>query len=159
MPACASAVASYVLNRKVRVALDLNTSLEMIGKRFPWYTQYTVGFDNNGIITGLLINWYCDSGNSPTDNCMPVGPLFVDNVYNIKNWHIISNLAKTNLPANTAVRSPGFFPSIAIIENIIETVAKYLKADPLKIRQLNMYKKGDVTPTGQVFKIHGSFLL
>ena len=32
---------------------------------------------------------------------------------------------------------------------MIENVAKYLNADPLKIRQLNLYKKGDVTPTGQ----------
>ena len=35
------------------------------------------------------------------------------------------------------------------MESMIENVAKYLNADPLKIRQLNLYKKGDVTPTGQ----------
>lgn len=42
-----------------------------------------------------------------------------------------------------------FFPSIAIMESMIEHVAKYLKADPLAIRQINLYKKGDVTPVGQ----------
>lgn len=32
---------------------------------------------------------------------------------------------------------------------MIEHVAKYMKEDPLKIRQINLYKKGDITPVGQ----------
>ena len=55
---------------------------------------------------------------------MSAGPIYVDNTYMCPNWKIISNLCKTNLPANTATRSPGFFPSIAIMESMIENVAK-----------------------------------
>lgn len=58
---------------------------------------------------------------------MGAGPLYVDNTYMCQNWKIISNLCKTNLPANTATRSPGFFPSIAIMESMIENVAKVNK--------------------------------
>jgi xanthine dehydrogenase molybdopterin-binding subunit B len=69
------------------------------------YFQYKIGIDNAGNIQGIILNVYSDSGNSPNDNMIGVVPEFVDNTYNCKNWHIIMNLAKTNLPANTAVRS------------------------------------------------------
>jgi len=38
---------------------------------------------------------------------MGAGPLYVDNTYMCKNWKIVSYLCQTNLPANTATRSPG----------------------------------------------------
>jgi xanthine dehydrogenase/oxidase len=147
--ATAAALASCLLNRRVRVTLDLNTSMRMIGKRFPWLAQYKVGFDKSSRLLGIVINWYCNSGNAPSDNAMIVGYEFVDNCYNCKNWHIVSSLAKTNIPANTACRSPGTFPAICIIESIMEHVAKYLNADPIELRMANMYKKNDVTPYGQ----------
>lgn len=43
----------------------------------------------------------------------------------------------------------GTFPSIAISESILEHIAKSMRADPLSIRRLNLYKQGDVTPAGQ----------
>ena len=43
MPATAAALAAKILNRPVRVELDLNTNMEMVGKRFPWYFQYKIG--------------------------------------------------------------------------------------------------------------------
>ena len=85
--------------------INFSNILNQIFLKTKRYAQYKIGFDKSGNIYGIIINWYCDAGNSPNDNAMPVGPLFVDNTYNVKNWHIISNLAKTNLPANTAVRS------------------------------------------------------
>jgi xanthine dehydrogenase/oxidase len=35
------------------------------------------------------------------------------------------------------------------MEMMIEHVASYLNADPLAVRQVNLYKKDDVTPNGQ----------
>jgi xanthine dehydrogenase/oxidase len=35
------------------------------------------------------------------------------------------------------------------MENMIEHVVKALKADPIKIRELNFYKKGDFSIAGQ----------
>ncbi len=36
------------------------------------------------------------------------------------------------------------------MENIIENVAKALNADPVEIRKINLYKKGDETPSGEI---------
>ena len=123
--------------------------MEMIGKRFPWYVKYKIGFDNDGLLLGVILDIYVDCGNSPNDNSLSVVPLFVDNAYSCKNWLIRCNLAKTNLAANTACRSPGTFPSIVIMENMIEHVIKYLKADPVEVRRRNFYKKGDISIGGQ----------
>ena len=151
MPATAAALAAKILNRPVRVQVDLNTDLEMIGKRFPWFYQYKVGFDNSGNLLGIILNVYADIGNQASlpNIFQKFGLPYIDNAYNCKNWHITFNMVKTNLPANTAVRAPGSTQAIAIMETMIEHVAKELKADPFKIRTLNYYQKGDQTPFGQ----------
>lgn len=149
MVASAAAVAAHAVNKPVRVSLGLNENMEMVGKRFPWYAEYKVGFDQNGKLIGIIINYYSDAGVCPNDNAMGTIYDFSDNAYNCPNWHLIPTLVKTNTPANTSCRSPGTFPSIAIMEYIIEHVAKYLNLDPLAVRTVNLYKKGDVTPHGQ----------
>jgi xanthine dehydrogenase/oxidase len=37
IPATAAALAAKILNKPVRVSIDMNTSMSLIGKRFPWY--------------------------------------------------------------------------------------------------------------------------
>lgn len=43
----------------------------------------------------------------------------------------------------------GTFPAISIMECMIDHLANSINADPLKIRQLNLYTKNDTTPLGQ----------
>ena len=149
MVSSAAALAASILNKPVRVCLNLNDCMEMVGKRYPWYAEYSVGFDNNGKLNGIKINYYSDAGASPNDNGMPAMYDFSDNAYNCLNWFLSANLAKTHKAANTACRSPGTFPCIAIMEYIMEHVAKYLNKDVLDVRILNLYKKGQITPHGQ----------
>lgn len=40
--ATACAVAAHVTNKPVRVVLDLETNMRMIGKRLPYLTKYEV---------------------------------------------------------------------------------------------------------------------
>jgi CO/xanthine dehydrogenase Mo-binding subunit len=48
MVATAAAVASKKLKRPVKLSLDINTNMEMVGKRHPFRCDYKVGFDDNG---------------------------------------------------------------------------------------------------------------
>jgi xanthine dehydrogenase/oxidase len=147
--ACAAALAASAVNKPVRVCLELNDCMEMVGKRFPWHAEYNIGFDNDGKLLGIKIDYYSDAGCSPNDQAMPAMYDFSDNAYNCANWHLSATLVKTNTAANTACRSPGTFPCISIMEYIMEHVAKYLKKDVLSVRILNLYKKGQITPHGQ----------
>ena len=109
LPACAAAIAASIIdsNRPVKVAFDLKHSMEMIGKRNPFYAKYKIGFDQSGKILGVLIDWMEDGGCAPNDTLTAEGYFYVDNTYNIKNWHITTKVTKTNTPSNTACRAPG----------------------------------------------------
>jgi xanthine dehydrogenase/oxidase len=146
--ACAAAVASAIVLRPVRVALDLNTNMRLGAKRFPQLLKYNVGFDDTGKINGVKVNWYSDAGYLPFDNFLELGPPFFDNCYSIPNWHIEPNLIKTNTPLNTSMRAPFTLPAITLIESVLDHVALFLKKDPLEIKLLNMYKKDDITHIG-----------
>ena len=42
--------------------MNLNTNMEMIGKRNPFQAEYTVGFTDEGKLLGISINYYIDCG-------------------------------------------------------------------------------------------------
>lgn len=145
LPATAAALACKILHRPVRVALNLDDCISLVGKRPPWLSRYKVGFNEKGKILALQVEYYADRGCTPNDALMSEGVENADNVYNIKNWRIVCNLVKTNLPANTTMRSVETVPTIGTIEYIMEHVAKELKMSPLQVRQENMYTKEDMT--------------
>ena len=66
----------------------------------------------------------------------------VDNAYFIPNLRVIGNTWKTNKPSNTAFRGFGGPQGMAIIENIIDRIARLLKKDAIEIRKFNFYKSG-----------------
>ena len=83
--------------------------MELIGKRNPFYAKYKVGYDQNGKISGVIIDWMEDGGNSSNDTLTEEGNTYIDNTYNISNWLIRAKMAKTNTAANTACRAPSKF--------------------------------------------------
>ncbi len=147
--ACAAAVGSAVVRKPVRVALDLNTNMRCGSKRYPQMFRYTVGFEDDGNINGVKIDWYSDSGYLPYENIFEMVFSYFDNCYSIKNIHVKPYSMKTNTPMNVFFRAPFTLPAMCVIENVVDHVAISLAKDPLAIRQLNMYAKDDVTIIGQ----------
>jgi len=45
-----------------RIVLDINTNMNMLGRRHPYQAQYKVGAMNNGKINALEFNFYADGG-------------------------------------------------------------------------------------------------
>lgn len=123
------------------------------GKRHPFYSTYEVGFDEQGYILGLDVMFNSDGG-AALDLSMAIleRALFhIDNAYFLPTVRVQGLAWKTNTPPNTAFRGFGGPQGIAVIETIIDRIARFLKKDAAKVRQLNFYgeKERNTTPYGQ----------
>ncbi|XP_053383995.1 uncharacterized protein LOC123535767 isoform X2 [Mercenaria mercenaria] len=146
--ASACAVAAQVLNRPVRLAMNFHTNIEMVGKRFPYLANYEVGVTDEGKLNGIKVTYYCDCGYAVND--CTVGDIMYmgDNAYYCPNWHMVPVAVQTNTASNTYCRAPASTPGIFVMETIMEHLSKTLGKDPTELRQLNLYKKDQVTPGG-----------
>jgi xanthine dehydrogenase/oxidase len=105
--AAACAVAAYVSHRPVRLTLDLNTNMRLIGKRLPYLIKYEVSFDDTGKIQTLDVDATCDPGFSPNEETTRYFLPSVQNCYASDGWSVRLQRALTDTPANTFCRAPG----------------------------------------------------
>ena len=154
--AAAAAVAASKLNRPVRLALDRNTDMIMIGKRHPFKGDYYLLADSSGKIEKLRIDFWSDAGFSYdcSLSIMDLVLLSADGAYNVNTFQANGTVCRTNLATNTAFRSFGIIQCSLILEEAIEHLAYRLGISPETVRELNFYqdatiKSFDLTPYGQ----------
>lgn len=151
-----AAYAALVANktkRAARIVLTKDDDMIMTGKRNPFEIHYEVGFDKKGNILALRSRLYSDGGAYAdlSTAIMERAMLHSDNAYFIANVEVIGQVCKTNCHPHTAFRGFGGPKGVAVIEGIIEDIARELKLDALDIRKANVYREGhDVTHYGQV---------
>jgi xanthine dehydrogenase/oxidase len=152
--AMAATLAAAKHQKKIKVINERVDDLNMTGGREKGKAIYTVGFDNNGKILALKLDFYMDSGFSIdiSDGDLQMAMYWADNVYNIPTWSSNGYLCKTNTPTNTAMRAPGVVHSIHTMEHVLHNISKILDIDPVQARALNFYAVGDTTPYNQVIE-------
>lgn len=150
--ACACALASHLLNRPVRFVLSLESNMTAIGKRYACVNDFEVETDDNGVIQKLSNTFTEDYGSSLNEPPEAAVTEFFSNCYRKETWKITARKAKTDAPSHTWCRSPGTTEGIAMIENIMEHIAKTTGKDPIAVRLANM------TEDNQLRKILPKFL-
>jgi len=142
------------------VEMHLSRDIDQLttGKRHPFYSTYEVGFDEKGFILGLDVMLNSDGGSS-LDLSMAIleRALFhIDNAYYLPAVRVQGLVWKTNIPSNTAFRGFGGPQGIAVIETIIDRIARFLKKDAAEIRKLNFYgeKERNITHYGQNIEVN-----
>ncbi|HSV87582.1 MAG TPA: xanthine dehydrogenase molybdopterin binding subunit [Bacteroidales bacterium] len=148
-----AALLANATGKAVRVQLSRDDDQKITGKRHPFESEYTIAFDHQGIILGYIVDLNSDAGWA-ADLSVPImerAMFHAENAYYIHNVRITGNIWKTNLPSNTAFRGFGGPQGMAVIENAIDRIARYLKKDPLHIREINFYDNHarNTTPYGQ----------
>ncbi|CAF1074303.1 unnamed protein product, partial [Brachionus calyciflorus] len=146
--ASAGAVAAHHLRRPVKIHLDLNDCMDIMGKRPTWFAKYKVGFDKNGKLNGIDYDWYSNPGFTANGSFAFLCYDFFDSAYKCPNYHIRQHLTKTNQAASPELRSPDFSASFIVNENVIQHVANYLNKDSIEVREINFFQKGDKTASG-----------
>ena len=142
-PACLCAVIAHLTGRPTKMRLPRVEDMQMTGKRHPFYVEYDVGFDDNGLLHGIEIELAGNCGYSPdlSGSIVDRAMFHSDNAYFLGNATINGHRCKTNTASNTAYRGFGGPQGMVAIEEIMDAVARSLGKDPLEVRKLNYYGK------------------
>eukprot|EP00759_Apiculatamorpha_spiralis_P022645 PhF_6_TR26685/c0_g1_i2/m.38861/K00106/XDH; xanthine dehydrogenase/oxidase len=153
-PATIATFCSKKQNKPISILVDMQDSMKAFGCREDYYIQYKVGFNNDATIVALqaTINTNCGAFSGSTAGIGTIFMMAFDNCYNIPNWSLTCPMMKTNLPAPTPTRGPGWISATFSMENIIASVASQLNVPLDTVRVKNFYKRGDKTPIGMVLK-------
>ena len=142
-PACLCAVIAHLTGRPTKMRLPRVEDMSMTGKRHPFYVEYDVGFDDDGLLHGIEMELAGNCGYSPdlsgaiVDRAM----FHADNAYYLGNATINGHRCKTNTASNTAYRGFGGPQGMVAIEEVMDVIARHLGKDPLDVRKLNYYGK------------------
>ena len=155
IPALMVAMVAQRTGRAARIVYDKDTDMAVTGKRHPYLCKWHVGFDADGEIGAMKVDFYSDGGATAdlSTSVMERTLLHAENAYYIENIELNGQVCRTNYPPNTAFRGFGGPQGLACMENIIERVSEFLKIDSLDVRLKNAYGQSDrnVTPYGQLF--------
>lgn len=149
--AAIAALAAFKTARPARVRLNRQQDMTITGKRHAFLGKYKVAFDSKGKLLALILDLYSDGGWS-SDLSQPVmerAMLHSDNAYFIPNMKVQGWVCKTNKPSNTAFRGFGGPQGMVIIEDIIDSIARYLNLPVETVRGSNFYQEGQSTHYGQ----------
>ncbi|XP_012221434.1 xanthine dehydrogenase/oxidase isoform X2 [Linepithema humile] len=136
--ACTCALVCHKLNRPARLILSIESNMHTIGKRVATRQEYEVGVDDQGVIQ------YLDSKHWGNGGCSFNEPIAFATVHHIISCYvgdvmdIIGYEVRTDIPSNTYCRAPGSAEGIAMIECIMEHIARVTKKDPVQVRLANM---------------------
>ncbi|WP_193367829.1 xanthine dehydrogenase molybdopterin binding subunit [Pelagibius marinus] len=150
-----AAVAALVAKKTGRAAKlrpDRDDDMVITGKRHDFLIDYEVGFDDEGRILAVDMNyaarcgWSADLSGPVTDRTL----FHADNCYYFPEVRLTSEPLRTNTCSHTAFRGFGGPQGMVGGERVIEEIAFALGKDPLEIRKLNLYGPGrDITPYHQ----------
>jgi xanthine dehydrogenase large subunit len=141
-------LAARKTGRPVKLRLDRDDDFMVTGKRHPFAYDYTVGFDDEGLITALQLTLLAECGFS-ADLSGPVADRAVfhsDNAYFLSDVRIDSYRCRTNTQSHTAFRGFGGPQGVIAIETILGDIARQLGRDPLDVRLRNLYSDEVIAP-------------
>ncbi|MCS2161628.1 xanthine dehydrogenase molybdopterin binding subunit [Scandinavium sp. H11S7] len=154
--ACHAALAARVTGRPAKLRLARRDDMRITGKRHPFFVRFDVGFTDDGMLHGVVIDlaancgYSLDLSGSICDRAM----FHADNAYYLGDARVTGYRCRTNLASNTAFRGFGGPQGMVAIEQIMDAIARQLSLDPLHIRRINAYggEGRDVTHYHQPIK-------
>ncbi len=108
-PACLCAVIARLTGRPTKMRLPRVEDMQMTGKRHPFYVEYDVGFEDDGLLHGINIELAGNCGYSPdlSGSIVDRAMFHSDNAYFLGNATVNGHRCKTNTASNTAYRGFG----------------------------------------------------
>ncbi len=147
-----AALITYLTGRPVKVKFSRAESLLIHPKRHPFWMDFTIGCDENGIIQGVKASVYSDTGAFASLG----GPVLeracthASGPYNYQNFEIEGTAYYTNNPPAGAFRGFGVTQTCFAIESLLNEMAEKIGISPWEIRYRNAIRPGQELPNGQI---------
>ncbi len=144
-------LALYCFGRPVRLVYTREESYLATPKRHPLIIELETGADSQGRLMALRARIICDTGAYASYGVAVAtrSAVHVTGPYRVDNVDIESLAVYTNNPVAGAMRGFGA-PQVAFAyESQMDELAKGLGMDSFAIREINAYREGSVTSTGQ----------
>ncbi len=147
-----AALITHLTGRAVKVKLSRAESLLIHPKRHPFWMDFTIGCDENGIIQGVKASVYSDTGAFASLG----GPVLeracthASGPYNYQNFEIEGTAYYTNNPPAGAFRGFGVTQTCFAIESLLNEMAERIGISPWEIRYRNAIRPGQELPNGQI---------
>jgi xanthine dehydrogenase large subunit len=149
-----TALASYLLNKPVKLSLPRSDDMKITGKRHPYSSDFKIGLSKDFKILAFKATLY-QNGGAAAD----LSPAIMErtlfhstNAYFIPNTEVTVYSCKTNLPPNTAFRGFGAPQGMFVIESAIAKAADELKIPAKLLQEKNLLKENDQFQYGQIAK-------
>ena len=145
------ALATHILKKPVKFALNRMDDMLMTGKRHPYSSDYKIGLDKNYKILAYEVCFHQNAGSAAdlSPAVMERTLFHSTNSYFIPNVKSTAYSCRTNLPPNTAFRGFGGPQGMFVIEAAITKAAEQLGIHAWEIQQKNLLQTGDEFLYGQ----------
>ena len=144
-------VAALATGRPVYLCYDYHQQQTYTGKRSPFFMNVRMAAGKDGKLLGMESDWSVDHGpySEFGDLLTLRGAQFIGAGYSIPSIRGEGRTVCTNHAWGSAFRGYGSPQSEFASEVLMDELAEKLGMDPLELRYLNCYRKGDTTPNGQ----------
>jgi len=138
----------------VKMIYGRQEDIEATTKRHPCEVTIESGCDREGNLSAVSIRVLMDGGAyvTLTPVVLSRAALHAAGAYRWEHVAIEAVAVATNTPPNGAFRGFGAPQTIWAIERHMDRIARELSFDPLELREKNLLRVGDTTPTGQFLK-------
>jgi CO/xanthine dehydrogenase Mo-binding subunit len=151
MLACHAALLALKSGRPVKMIYDRVEDMLATTKRHPSVIRHRTGIKKDGRITAMDVDVVIDGGAYVTLSPVVLsrGGIHAAGPYRCANTRIHGRAMFTNTPPNGAFRGFGAPQTQFAMEVHMDRIAETLGVDPVKLRERNALRPGDLTATGQ----------
>jgi CO/xanthine dehydrogenase Mo-binding subunit len=146
-----AALLALKAGRPVKLVYDRVEDLLATTKRHPAVIRHRTGVTRSGRLTAIEIDAVFDGGAYATLSAVVLsrGLIHATGPYRCDHVRIRGRAMMTNTPPNGAFRGFGAPQTQFAAEVHMDRIAEVLQIDPVRVREINAFKPGDVTATGQ----------
>ena len=135
----------------MKLVYDRVEDLLATTKRHPAIIRHRTGVKRDGRLTAIDIDAVFDGGAYATLSAVVLsrGMIHATGPYRCDHVRIRGRAMMTNTPPNGAFRGFGAPQTQFAAEVHMDRIAEALKLDPVRVREINAFRPGDITATGQ----------